>query len=231
MSAASTGDVTPMKTRMPGTTQRRHVLRASRSSLPRKARKAVMRRLRCASGRAARPSTRSTKTSSSETSAASRRRRARPCAATAAGTSLNARSRSGASMRDVAALAGRRGEPRRPAQRREQPLGLVDLHQDPVAAAVPRLEVVDAGLLDDPPAGQDRHRVADALHVGQDVGREEHRGASGQPGDHLQQLAPPDGVEGARRFVEHEQARRVDRAPARRRVSAASLASSRRSWP
>ena len=96
------------------------------------------------------------------------------------------------------------------ARRGRELRGVVDLDLHDVAAAVPRLELVDAGLGDHAPAVEDGDAVADALHVGEDVRREEHRGAAGERRDHVEHLAPADGVEGARRLVEHEQARRVD---------------------
>ena len=56
----------------------------------------------------------------------------------------------------------------------------------------------------------DPDAVADPLDVGEDVGREDDRGAGPQVGDQGEEVAPPLGVERADRLVEDEQARRGD---------------------
>jgi hypothetical protein len=71
-------------------------------------------------------------------------------------------------------------------------------------------ELLNPGACHDAAALEDRHCVAHALDVGQDVRGEEHGRASTQRRDHLQHLTAAYRVERARRLVEHEQARRID---------------------
>ena len=111
---------------------------------------------------------------------------------------------------ELAPVATDRARPDLRGQGLLQALRVVHLDDDPLGAAVARPELVDAGLLHDPAAGEHRHGVADALDVGEDVRGEEDGGAAGERRDHLEHLAAPDRVERAGRLVEQQQARRVD---------------------
>ena len=97
----------------------------------------------------------------------------------------------------------------RPARRCRNRGGGVHLDEQSVARRA-RRQVGDAGARHDAAALEDGHGVAHALDVGENVRGEEHRGAATERGNHLEHFASPNGVERARRLVEHEQARRVD---------------------
>ena len=73
-----------------------------------------------------------------------------------------------------------------------------------------RLEVVDPRLRHDAPAVEHRDPVADALHVREDVGREEDRGAAREGGDHVEHLLAPERIERAGGLVEQQEARGAD---------------------
>ena len=76
---------------------------------------------------------------------------------------------------------------------------------------------------------QDPHPVADPLHIGEDMGREDDRGPLAPVGDQRQQVAAALRVERADRFVEHQQAGLAPRGPARSPGVGASRPNSRRS--
>ena len=73
-----------------------------------------------------------------------------------------------------------------------------------------RQELAGRRRVDQSAAVEDRDVIADALDVVEDVGRIEHRGLAAQVAHQVEDLAPPDRVERADRFVEQEDGRTAD---------------------
>ena len=104
--------------------------------------------------------------------------------------------------------------------------GAVDLHDHGARAAD---QLVDGALADDPAAVDDRHRVAGALHLVQQV-RRQHHGPPlvGQARDHRPHLVHARRVEAVHRLVQDQQLRVAEQAGRPRRGAGACPSSTRR---
>ena len=80
----------------------------------------------------------------------------------------------------------------------------------PVGAGRRALELRDRPLVHHAPGADDRHPVAELLHLAEQMAREHHRHAAArEPADQRAHVAHPGRVEPGGGFVEQEQARRA----------------------